>query len=194
MKSEFPEADLEGPLGLGTVLRRVRTDRRLTLQGVEDLSNGVFKAAILGAYERGTRAMTVDRLLALAELYGVPVSALLPRQPGQAAERGAPATERSAPATGSRPVILDARRIRELAASGTATLLDRWIQRIQRQRANWDPLVPIRGADVEALAALHDCSVPQLLGRWDELGATAGPAVPEPRTPPDGGRLNGAWI
>src|SRR4051794_9221113 len=52
--------------------------RRLTLQEVDQLSDGEFKASVLGAYERGERIISVLRLKRLAEFYGVPIDHLLP--------------------------------------------------------------------------------------------------------------------
>ena len=51
---------------------------RLSLQAVEAMSDQEFKASVLGAYERGERAISVPRLQRLAKLYDVPVDQLLP--------------------------------------------------------------------------------------------------------------------
>src|SRR3954447_26783458 len=63
---------------VGQRLRLVRQQRRLTLQEVDQLSSGEFKASVLGAYERGERIISVLRLKRLAEFYGVPIDHLLP--------------------------------------------------------------------------------------------------------------------
>lgn len=63
---------------VGERLRAVRKRRRLTLGDVEALSGGEFKTSVLGAYERGQRGVAVNRLLRLAELYGVLPAELLP--------------------------------------------------------------------------------------------------------------------
>ena len=60
-------------------LRNVRKQQRLSLQAVEAASNAEFKASVLGAYERGERAISVPRLQRLARFYNVPVDQLLPR-------------------------------------------------------------------------------------------------------------------
>ena len=53
------------------------------------MSEQEFKASVLGAYERGERAISVPRLQRLAKLYDVPVDNLLPRGPaGRAGGRG----------------------------------------------------------------------------------------------------------
>ena len=63
---------------LGARLRAIRTQQGLSLHGVEEKSEGRWKAVVVGSYERGDRAVTVQRLAELADFYGVPVSALLP--------------------------------------------------------------------------------------------------------------------
>ena len=61
---------------LGARLRAIRNQQGLSLQGVEDKSHGRWKAVVVGSYERGDRAVTVQRLSELAVFYGVPVSEL----------------------------------------------------------------------------------------------------------------------
>src|ERR1700730_2564377 len=67
---------------VGERLRNVRKQQRLSLQAVEAASNQEFKASVLGAYERGERAISVPRLQRLAKFYNVPVDQLLPREGG----------------------------------------------------------------------------------------------------------------
>ena len=50
----------------------------MSLQEVEGLSNQEFKASVLGAYERGERAVSVPRLWRLSRFYGVQITELLP--------------------------------------------------------------------------------------------------------------------
>src|SRR6202023_4007461 len=64
---------------VGERLRNVRKQQRLSLQAVEAASRQEFKASVLGAYERGERAISVPRLQRLAKFYNVPVDQLLPR-------------------------------------------------------------------------------------------------------------------
>src|SRR5437764_1549732 len=67
---------------VGERLRAVRKQKRLSLQAVEASSQQEFKASVLGAYERGERAISVPRLQRLARFYNVPVDQLLPRDLG----------------------------------------------------------------------------------------------------------------
>src|SRR5258707_14636838 len=67
---------------VGERLRAIRRQKGLSLQDVEASSNQEFKASVLGAYERGERAISVPRLQRLARFYSVPVDQLLPREEG----------------------------------------------------------------------------------------------------------------
>ncbi|MGZ4680396.1 MAG: helix-turn-helix domain-containing protein, partial [Ilumatobacteraceae bacterium] len=67
---------------VGERLRVIRRQKRLSLQEVEATSSEEFKASVLGAYERGERAISVPRLERLAKFYNVPVDQLLPRDTG----------------------------------------------------------------------------------------------------------------
>jgi transcriptional regulator with XRE-family HTH domain len=81
--------------GLGARLRAVRRQQRLSLHDVEVASDLEIKASVLGAYERGERAISVPRLQRLARLYKVPVAEMVPGD------------ERAAPAQTDRPVTID---------------------------------------------------------------------------------------
>ena len=63
---------------LGSRLRAIRTQQGLSLHGVEEKSQGRWKAVVVGSYERGDRAVTVQRLAELADFYGVPVASCCP--------------------------------------------------------------------------------------------------------------------
>lgn len=63
---------------VGERLRLIRRQKRFSLQEVEAISDQEFKASVLGAYERGERAISVPRLQRLAHFYKVPVDQLLP--------------------------------------------------------------------------------------------------------------------
>ena len=62
------EAELDYSRKVGERLRAIRRQKRLSLQEVEAASRQEFKASVLGAYERGERAISVPRLQRLARL------------------------------------------------------------------------------------------------------------------------------
>ena len=63
---------------LGQRLRAARRHRGWSLGDVETHTDGEFKASVVGAYERGERAISVQRFVNLADVYGTPASDLLP--------------------------------------------------------------------------------------------------------------------
>jgi len=58
---EDPSGEAYGK-AVGERLRHIRRQKRLSLQEVEAVSAQEFKASVLGAYERGERAISVPRL------------------------------------------------------------------------------------------------------------------------------------
>lgn len=63
---------------LGQRLRAARRHRGWSLGDVEAHTGGEFKASVVGAYERGERAISVQRFVSLSEVYSTPASELLP--------------------------------------------------------------------------------------------------------------------
>ena len=131
---------------LGESLRRIRVQKGMSLQDVQQASEGKWKAAVVGAYERGDRNVTVARLSELALFYGVPVSELLP-------DDGAP------PAPGQvdtrRRVVLDLEGL-DKVPEGDRDPLSRFTTAIQIQRGDYNGRVlTIREDDLMALALLY---------------------------------------
>jgi transcriptional regulator with XRE-family HTH domain len=130
---------------VGRRLRSIRRQRAMSLQDVHRSTNGEFKAAVLGAYERGERSVSVPRLHRLAICYGVPVSQLLPVDdiPGLAASSAI-------------AVTIDLARIEELDDS-ISEVIDRFLRNIQVQRQDFNgKVLTIRASDVAVLSMLLD--------------------------------------
>ncbi len=148
---------------LGESLRRIRVQKGMSLQDVQQASEGKWKAAVVGAYERGDRNVTVARLSELASFYGVPVSELLP-------DDGAP------PAPGQvetrRRVVLDLEGLQKVPESERDPL-SRFTTAIQIQRGDFNGRVlTIREDDLMALALLYQTTSDELsrrLGDWGLL-------------------------
>jgi len=68
---------MEFAAAVGQVLRKLRTGRNLTLHGVQDLSDGTFKASALSGYERGERSISLEKFRELTDLYSVPADAAM---------------------------------------------------------------------------------------------------------------------
>ncbi len=145
-------------LQLGERLRNVRQQQGMSLHDVEAHSEGKLKASVVGAYERGERAISVSRLRSLSDFYRVPIAQLLPDSETRRVER--------ANGNGLR---VDLTRITpdrpELAVVG------RYLTAIQARRGDYNGRVlTMRANDVHALAAVLDTGPDELRRRLVESG------------------------
>jgi transcriptional regulator with XRE-family HTH domain len=160
---------------VGERLRAIRRQKRLSLQEVEAKSRQEFKASVLGAYERGERAISVPRLQRLARFYSVPVDQLLPMDEGPdfgvetSASVTIDLTERPQRAPGA-PVTIDLTRLEQLRGP-EADMLSRYLTMIQVKRQDFNGRVlTIRRDDHQALAAILGTGVDGAGSRLDDLG------------------------
>ena len=156
---------------VGDRLRAIRRQKRLSLQDVEEASRQEFKASVLGAYERGERAISVPRLQRLARFYSVPVDQLLPRDEGPdfgiASTTTLDLTERSGPPL---PITIDLTRLENLSGP-EAGMLTRYLTMIQVQRQDFNGrMLTIRRDDLRAIACILGTGVDGAGGRLDDLG------------------------
>ncbi|MBW3667493.1 MAG: helix-turn-helix transcriptional regulator [Actinobacteria bacterium] len=70
-------------VSLGQRLRAARRQRGWSLGEVESQTEGEFKASVVGAYERGERAISVQRFARLSDVYGIHPNELLPVEPAE---------------------------------------------------------------------------------------------------------------
>jgi len=132
---------------VGERLRAIRRQRGMSLQDVHRSTDGEFKAAVLGAYERGERSLSLPRLQRLAACYDVPMNQLLPEEDTYQISRGT---------TGG--VAVDLNRLESLDKE-TGRVVDRFLQRIQVQRQDFNgQVLTIRSSDLAMLAMLLDIS------------------------------------
>jgi transcriptional regulator with XRE-family HTH domain len=146
---------------VGERLRVIRRQKRLSLQEVEASSNEEFKASVLGAYERGERAISVPRLERLAKFYNVPVDQLLPR------EDVTPSNEAELP--NNKKLAVDLLKLTQLSGQ-PFEMLARFLKMIQVQRQDFNgKVITVRGDDTRAIAAMLDVPVDQVGQRLDAL-------------------------
>ena len=157
---------------VGERLRAIRKQKGLSLQEVEGASNQEFKASVLGAYERGERAISVPRLQRLARFYNVPVDQLLPRDASEidlTDSATAGDTERSWDGSGSDKITIDLTRF-EGVNDDEARVLHRYVNTIQVQRQDFNGrMLTIRRDDLRAIAAAAGIDVDALVRRLDDL-------------------------
>src|SRR5258705_13242268 len=158
---------------VGGRLRAIRKQKRLSLQDVEATSEQEFKASVLGAYERGERAISVPRLQRLPRFYAVPVDQLLPGD-DDSGQDGVIDLDQGrliggrAPA--DTPVTVDLHRLSDLRTP-EATLLGRYLSMIQVQRGDFNGrMLTVRRDDLRAIACLLDTPPESARSRLDEMG------------------------
>lgn len=152
--------------GVGERLRSIRRQKGLSLHDVEARSRMEFKASVLGAYERGERAISVPRLMRLAEVYDVPADTLLPRE----AEVEIDLTEADAAQNG---FTIDLTQLADIE-DPEAAVLARYAATIQLQRQDFNGrMLTIRRDDLRVLAAVLGRRTEDLPQRLDQLGLRA---------------------
>ena len=165
---------------VGARLRTMRKQMRLSLQAVEAMSEQEFKASVLGAYERGERAISVPRLQRLAKLYDVPVDQLLPPDDATMTRWGSSGTTEEIVTTSARRANLTASGTEKVAIDLTKLhtvsgperdLLRRFLSMIQVHRQDFNGrMITIRAEDVRAIACLFGVTPDSMGTRLDELG------------------------
>jgi transcriptional regulator with XRE-family HTH domain len=163
---------------VGARLRAIRAQQRLSLQEVEQRSGEEFKASVLGAYERGERAISVARLQRLARFYEVPVDQLLPADDGPAfgPRPGdlAPGQPNGSGAASIAPVRIDLAGLAALDGS-PGDLLARFVRLIQIQRGDFNgQVLTLRRSDCVALGCLLDVAPEGVRSCLDDLGLLHG--------------------
>jgi transcriptional regulator with XRE-family HTH domain len=126
---------------VGRRLRAIRRQKRLSLQDVEEVSSFEFKASVLGAYERGERALSLPRMHRLASVYGVPTEQLLP-------EAGRVTT----PSWQSGGITIDLEKVEQ---SEGGQVVERFLRAIQLMRQDFNgKVLTLRRSDLRILAGL----------------------------------------
>jgi transcriptional regulator with XRE-family HTH domain len=164
---EALEFDNDYRAQLGERLRSIRRQKRMSLLDVEAASGKEFKASVLGAYERGERAISVPRLQRLASLYAVPVAQLLPAaddtDQGGDSSLGVPLDARTA-------MTIDLARLRDLEGA-EAELVNRYVRGIQVQRQDFNgKVLTVRSDDLRALACMLGVARDAAIGELEDLG------------------------
>ena len=148
---------------VGERLRNIRKQKKMSLQEVEATSNNEFKASVLGAYERGERALSVPRMERLARFYGVSIDQLLPRDAmrveGQQPE-----------ASGPRKIRIDVAKLSTFPEP-KFQMLERLLRMIQVQRQDFNgKVITVRAHDTRAISVILDVSVEEVGDHLAELG------------------------
>lgn len=151
---------------VGQRLRSIRKQRGLSLHEMEEISEREFKASVLGAYERGERALSLPRLQRLAAFFNVPPSQLLPQD-----ELGDAAPMRALPSGG---ITIDLNKIESLSGH-EAKLIEDFLRAVQMMRQDFNgKVLTIRRNDLRLLSLLLHQAEDEFSKRLAELGVTTG--------------------
>lgn len=146
---------------VGERLRAIRKQRGSSLQDVQRLSQGEFKAAVLGAYERGERSLSLPRMKRLAHFYRVPINQLLP-------QGGDQETPFASIPTGGLTIDLNAR---DSLTGPDAIIVERFLRALQMMRQDFSGRVlTLRRDDLRFLSMLLGQSEDVFTERLAKLG------------------------
>lgn len=147
MKTEFEKR-------CSNALRELRRQKGYTLHECESLTKGKFKAVVLGSYERGTRAISLAKLVQLAEFYEVPVDHFF-------------AENKVASDFEAGRLVFDIRKIRARTfLDETLDPLKRYLNGIASKRSDWNgEVISLRKSDSEILAFATDMTFHELRER-----------------------------
>ena len=123
---------------IGDVLRLARRARGLTLRNVSSLSSGRFKPSSLASYERGERALSVEKFLLLADFYDIQPARLI----AQISRR----------AEGRPPIVVDVQTAHAIDGVEGAVLADFVHEVIALRRQPASEEISLRDGDLEVLA------------------------------------------
>ena len=143
---------------VGARLRDVRRALGMTLRDVEERSDGRFTVGSLGAYERGTRMISAERLVALCAVYDVDPDLLFDDEDEVASDL---------------TVIIDLDRVEVSDETDLARLCDS-VRRMRRQDDG--QYLALRDSDLERLASLRGVEFETLAWQLRQSGLAADPA------------------
>jgi transcriptional regulator with XRE-family HTH domain len=134
---------------IGRVLRRARESRGLTLRQASNVSGGRFPPTSLASYERGERAISVERFCRLAAVYRIPPERLL--------------AEVSRTAEGRPQPIVRVAELERLAVP-EAQIVSSFVREVARLRGQPPAdVIALRNGDLEVLASASGRRADELL-------------------------------
>ena len=128
-------------------IRATRLALGWSLADFEAHSGGTVTAVAMGSYERGTRTLSITKLLTICDIFQISLIHIL-----------APAQELTSADSSSRH-IYDLRALQALPPSAEKTHLLSYIHQIIRERGDWKgAVISLRASDVENLRHIFSAS------------------------------------
>jgi transcriptional regulator with XRE-family HTH domain len=141
-------------VALGAHLKAARRRRGWSLTTVARLSDGRFKPSAVANYERGIRAITAARLVALAYLYGTSAAELLAEateRPGVIDLTGEGTTGQR-PSRRGRPLVIDLGALAAAEKTSEVEIVSDYVRALRRARVDDGSVCSLRADDVVCLA------------------------------------------
>lgn len=151
---------------LGEVLRDARRRLGLTIREAAARSGTRFRPSAIGGYERGERAISLERFCDMAALYGIPPDRVL-----------SDVLDRLRP-EGRAEVVIDLTQL-ELLPGEEPRRAAELVDRVRRQRgSDAGDLISLRAGDLEALALAFQLPAGDLLRRLEPAIQLREPSAP----------------
>lgn len=139
---------LKSSINTSEKLRQIRKSKGWSLQDVEKLSKGKWKAVVIGSYERSDRAISLKKAVELMEFYQVPITELFENE-----KSNFKSEEKS------EPLIIDQR----LLSKNTDIKLQgmkRFVALLTSKRRDWNgEVLSVRSTDMQFIALLLDLNI-----------------------------------
>lgn len=140
-------------------LREIRKSKGWSLQDVEKISKGKWKAVVIGSYERSDRAISLKKTVELMNFYQVPISALFDEEMVSSQITDSPEA-----------LILDQRLINK-SSEANFEGIKRLVSFITARRRDWNgEVLSLRSTDLQFLAILLDKKPQETINYLKENG------------------------
>jgi transcriptional regulator with XRE-family HTH domain len=138
-------------------IKAIRISKKLSLKQAAQLSKGRITAIALGSYERGDRSVSVNKLILIAEIYGVPVVELF---------------EPSHIYMPEFQLSVDVRKLLT-TINPTALKITEVIRNIARMRGDWNgEVISLRAADIKHFQVFSGLTKEDISNLMSEYGFT----------------------
>ncbi|CAB5146329.1 unannotated protein [freshwater metagenome] len=140
----------QNPTSTSEKLRAIRKSKGWSLQDIERISKGKWKAVVIGSYERSDRSISLKKAIDLMKFYEVPIQLLFEEDPSQ-----------SIKTINNKKLVLDQRRIKN-STKPELESLKRLISYISTVRRDWNgEVLSLRSTDLQFIAILLNLSEEQ---------------------------------
>ncbi len=138
---------------IAAALRAIRKAKGWTLKEVEELSGGVWKAVVIGSYERCDRSLSLNKAVSLARFYEVPLEVLL-------GLNGVKNSNESSAAHHNNRILIDMRAVSGIAFTNDFTTpVKRFLNFIVSKRRDWNgEILSLRAGDLTIISLLAEQS------------------------------------